>query len=391
MAQLLSSIVNKIKSKENFGEELNQLPIDSIDKDNSDTLISCLINQAFDNNNKQAVRDVVITFDKARVKFDPLPMKTALFLNPLIDREILEFILTCFPERKSVDYFLDLINLGDDQTALKTAKILDSFFTEDQNWPLLVKLTEDVEDEEYENQLLRAFFQMKVSEINTFVDCPEWIKFDLPETEIPKVPDYIPSVKEAVELLMNDLESKGFIFEVKDPDLKHRSENIKKEIIKNCMISQYAISTVTEKIQMLNAVKPFPMFIDDVIFREYGPVNSVYTHSPELIDPSSVCAEHGGCRMFLCNEFEEIDPNGDQIDPFEDDTITYDWFRGICDICFLKIKKRQYAVREPLSHGGWRGCYCSFKCMESIIKNPNTLEIIQRIEGQLKLIGIRDR
>lgn len=85
-------------------------------------------------------------------------------------------------------------------------------------------------------------------------------------------------------------------------------------------------------------------------FRLYGPDNPlVETSYSELKDRRS--------RMFYCNYF----------DFDEDEQEFYDWFIGFCEICYKRIKYRWYAVRLPLPHGGFRGCYCSHQCLQDAV------------------------
>jgi hypothetical protein len=71
--------------------------------------------------------------------------------------------------------------------------------------------------------------------------------------------------------------------------------------------------------------------------------------------------------------------------------IHYEWFRGSCDICLKRISHKHHAVRQPLSHGGWRGCFCSISCMKQEITDPGCSLMVGRIQEQLDIIGIRDR
>jgi hypothetical protein len=194
--------------------------------------------------------------------------------------------------------------------------------------------------------------------------------------------------------------------------------------IKEQLISQYAISTITEKIQMLSQVKHIDPFDDIPIFREFGPVNTIYTVSNAPPDPNHPCSKYGGCRMLICTEFEQMHVDGEEIDvmaidEYDDhsetssyeytpygstDTIVekinvstigtpinhIDWYRKSCDICLKPIPRKHYAVRRPLLHGGWIGCYCA-DCLKLTVTNPQEAVIVGRVLEQLDVIGIRDR
>ena len=187
----------------------------------------------------------------------------------------------------------------------------------------------------------------------------------------------MPSVAEAVELLMDNLKNSGIGF--KNPE--NKSIPLTDPIFKDLLISQYSLATITEKINMLHGLKELPEFDDTPIFREYGPVNTVYRH--EYLENTHECAM--GCRMFTCNEFEDND-----TDIFDENYYQVDWFKKRCDNCKKIIPFRHYALREPLIQGGWRGCYC-FDCFKLLPDNPVLALMVGRILEQLMVIGIRDR
>lgn len=145
---------------------------------------------------------------------------------------------------------------------------------------------------------------------------------------------------------------------------------------------------------MLSDVHSIPVFDDTTIFHEHGPLNTMLSSCTDI---NHECVKYGGCRMLLCTEYENIDGNGDDIDIMSENQHIYDWFRGSCDFCLIKIMKRHYSVRQPLHHGGWRGCYCSFECMESHLSShqdsphPSVIIMIDSIKEQLHSLGIRER
>lgn len=392
---VIQLILSKIADGDNKAvkENLDRLPLSVIPKDQAETLFSWFLNQAFKTVNVEATREIVRTFDQERIRVDPLPAITNMFLNPSLSREELSFTISCFPEKTPLDFFVDLVNMGDDMSALKTAGILTTYFPNlgGDHWNMLVKLTDNVEEEEYENQLLRAFFQSKAAETGQCAARPNWIRDDIIEPVIETVPEGIPTVKEAVDFLLADLQ-KQKIRTISSTTVDEHDIQLEQSI-KDTLVSQYAISTIVEKIHMLSPVKEIPTFNDIPLFQEFGPVNTIYTLSPTLMDPNHECCKYGGCRMLLCSEFEQMYTDGDEIDIMTADDNIYiqDWFRGSCDICLKKIQRRHYAIRKPLCHGGWCGCYCSLDCMKQDIDDPNVAVMVGRIQEQLAVIGIRER
>jgi hypothetical protein len=390
---IIQLILSQIKDGNNveIADNLSRLPLSSITKDKADTLLSWFLNQAKVSSNEESVRIVITAFDIGRINTDPLPAITNIFLNPLLSREILLFTISCFPEKTSLDFFIDLINMGDDMAALKIAGIITTILPPLSNneWATLTSLTDNIEEEEYENQLLRSYFQTKTAETSGNISYPDWIILNLPHPVIPSVPEGIPTVKEAVDLLMENLKKQKFsVMSEEDGeyiDVKDGNQ------VRDLLISQYSISTIAEKIKMLSDVKQIPEFDDILLFQEFGPVNTMYTVSLTPSDPSHKCEKYGGCRMLLCTEFESVHTNGYEIDLMSYDNYeNLDWFSS-CDICKKNIGKRQNAIRLPLCHGGWMGCYCSFDCMNPEIKDFVTAFMVGRMKDQLNTIGIRNR
>lgn len=382
--EIVTRIFHKITENQDIADDIQLLPLNIVTKSKADSLIAHLLNQCFKCNNIAATQCVIDTFDDARAQVDPLPAITNIFLNNSLSRDVLIFAVSCFPNKEPSGFFLDLINMGDDVSALKIAVTLSTIFPtlSHEDWRQLHKLTDDFEEEEYPNQMLRSFFQTKVAETYISFKPPEWIIFGISERTIPIYPnDIIPTVKDAVDLLLCDL---------KNNNIDIVNDKNKTAEITDVLITQYSISTSIEKISMLSSIKDIPLFDDKIIFQEYGPVNTVYCHTA-YADHEHECEKYGGCRMLLCNEFEETNNDGDGIDVLAAEDLLLDWFRWSCDECLRKIPKRHYAIREPLNHGGWRGCYCSFECLKLRIEDRLRPVSIGRMQEQLEVIGIRDR
>jgi len=128
---------------------------------------------------------------------------------------------------------------------------------------------------------------------------------------------------------------------------------------------------------------------DEKLFRIFGPANPVY--GQVITDPEAESSKYGGCRMLTCVEFENEDEFGmiTEDDPYD----FIEWFTGNCEYCHKKIAKKIYSLRRPLTFGGWKGTFCSFKCLRDVVPFNDVLNhfIINQIEQQLLEIGIQDR
>ncbi len=168
--------------------------------------------------------------------------------------------------------------------------------------------------------------------------------------------------------------------------------DISKEQVREAFVTAYNVGTVEQKVALLGdlagEISKEVLVNDEKLFTILGPTNPIYGM---ILDPESDCCKYGGCRMLTCIDFENEDEFGiiDEDDP--EDTI--EWFSGFCEYCHLKIAKKIYALRRPLTFGGWKGVFCSFKCLREVVPMNDVLNhfIINQIEDQLLSIGIQDR
>lgn len=389
--KMASSIINDIllavdtNDAETIYSSIESLPI-GISKTNvADKLLSLFISRCMSYKNTKLTRFFIDYFDIARANIDPIPTITGIFLNEFLDKEGLKYITSCFPEKEPIDYFIDIINIRNDNDALKIAtKLVSMFHLSYENWENLVVLTKDDEDEDYHNTLLREFILSKFEESKVNASKPLWMK-QLPKRDLPIIDvKQVPCVKIAVDQLLINMKKEKIQFTSDDTNID--VENSMKELL----ISQYAISTMKEKQQLLNIKNT----VDDILlFQEFGPVNSLYSHHTDFLNQTHDCVKYGGCRMLICREFEEMYVDGDMVDLLSVDSCypVADWFRGSCDECLKKITSRYCCVRQPLINGGWRGCYCSFECLLPHVEDANTSVMVGRMKEQLETIGIRDR
>jgi len=165
-----------------------------------------------------------------------------------------------------------------------------------------------------------------------------------------------------------------------------------KKVLKDAFIMAYNAGTLRQKVALLGdlagEISEEVLNKDDFIFSILGPANPIYGMP---LDPESICCKYGGCRMFTCIDFENEDDYGIIAEDNPEEYI--EWFSGACEACHKKIAKKIYSIRRPLTFGGWKGTFCSFKCLRSVVPLNDILNhaLIDRIEEQLLDIGIQDR
>jgi hypothetical protein len=115
-------------------------------------------------------------------------------------------------------------------------------------------------------------------------------------------------------------------------------------------------------------------------FRVWGPENSF----PDR-DCSTNFGGKGPCRMLscICRDAEE-----------NEGELPSDWFSGKCDGCNRIIQDKSHAVRYPVKGGGWRGCYCCFRCIADdppYQMNKEDQVRLKSVQKKIDEIGIMDR
>lgn len=105
---------------------------------------------------------------------------------------------------------------------------------------------------------------------------------------------------------------------------------------------------------------------------------------PENYIKEKKCIGYDGknCRMLYCL-CREID---------EDDIPHTEWFKGECDNCYKFIPNISWAVRLPLAHGGFKGCYCCFECItDNNLLDEEEKLMVANLENEIRTFGIMDR
>jgi len=391
---IMQEIVFNIKEKEDetniklIEEKLILLPIRKLDKDRSDYMLEYLLSVCYEKRNKKALKIIINIFEIMRRPIDRISILTDLLLSKNLNKNQLKYIFSVYPMKKPIDYFIDIVNVDNNEYGLLLAKKADEFFNlSKDDWLILKNITSyKEEDDEYHNQALRQLILTKLNkEFINILEKPNWIKKFKKPSEL-NIPDNIPSVKDAVDMLIKDLEHQKFI-NLKFKDNKKPVDIKNNKLLYEFLSMQYSISTISEKIQMLSHIISLPSFSDQSIFREFGPLNTTYSVNNSNNITDNICEKYGGCRMYTCCEYE-ASYNDNNIDL--DSDLVIDWFTGECDVCCIKIPNRYYAIREPLKYGGWRGCFC-IKCLKTLDCDKNTFLAIGRIIEQLELINIRER
>lgn len=392
------------REREQLIATLDTLPLSEMDQARLDKLQAYLLKFALTVNNDEALALIIDLYEQKIPLHYPTTVLTCLALNSCLTSTEIKTIYARFPQREAFDYFQDLVNVEEDDRAVLLAHKLISLLPSltHNEWSILIRLaTPEIEDDEEptifstnkkhpDGTHLLRFFRTQAAQL-THAPPPTWLR----SGPKPIIKDEGPfcTAYQAVECMLQDVEAECVA--LTKPNKEIDIQELRETIIRHC-------STTCLTIAQLTSTEPDP-YDDKVFFQEFGPLNSVYTFkegaAPEVYtsepetDAKHICVKYGGCRMLLCTEYETRDDIGQEVDPFLDFDLypdEYGWFRGTCDRCDLIIDRPHYAVRAPLNHGGWSGCYCSWKCVED--DNPTCHpELIQIIKDKLTVFGIRER
>jgi len=137
---------------------------------------------------------------------------------------------------------------------------------------------------------------------------------------------------------------------------------------------------------------------DEETFRVYGACLQVPNGVTLAVSSKDPCQCRGGCRVMTCYQHENWDPVTETVlfeEPTEEQGAlsALEWFEGECQNCYRVIRKKCYAVRLPIESGGWRGCYCSFRCLREQTEPARDVRhrMINWFEDMYSRFGVYDR
>lgn len=404
-SNLLNTLI--IKSIEEDSEDLQKylqrIPLIQITPTAFYDSLEKYLKVAMYSGNRQAIRLLIETFEDSNLLNDKIPLFTELFRHPEFSEEILKFMIPIFDDFTLYEHITNLIDYDDDDLSILAAARLNKLYRS-----LSLSNYKDLEAvaREQQHQHLYQFIEAIIQEISPSAPKPKWVKNYLKKEELPtelevwnklpkekKIDFTLPSIADSVDMLTQGLHAQGEL----DFDIEES---------RRFLTQLLSTAPLDDRLELLRPIftteHQVDLKDDKIIFRILGPVNAVIDAN---LTSEAICSKYGGDRMFTCNEFEVIDVEDDSED------FNVDWFTGNCQQCNLKIDNRYWAVRRPLAEGGWKGCYCSWKCVreEVIIPSCNDVEmcsieeeervdpnlamqaIITRIEANMNRIGIQDR
>ena len=365
---------------------LSILPISQLSVSKSDEILVHFLTLAAKNNRTNIAREIILFFDQISSDDRKLSTFNYLFLLSNVTDETLKFLAVNLTENTFVETIIEFIEHdGGDTTKMACQRAVEAFGI-GINHPNTLKQLYDMAWEEGNDDVAEVMevnyvqsspIKPKPSWMGNFTDLdtlPREDQIILPEVVSPGI--QIPTdIEDQVDLLLGGMRDAGIGI---DDIEKARSD----------LTEQLAQVTPDLRLQLMKPIligNTNRYLSDDVeLFRILGPCNAVYGAD---LTTDHICSRYGGCRQFFCLCVETIDPEDDVI--YED----IDWFTGHCQVCLNRIRNRYFAIRKPLVHGSWKGCYCSFECLREDYDQPEigAMAIIEAVEKQMNEIGIQDR
>lgn len=382
--------------KDKITDYLETLPIEKLNAKEQLIILDAILSKANEVDDNEVVDFIFSHFDARLEGFTRLKTFCLYLMRSELDNDMSEFLARSITKYSFENTIYDL-NSGEACPELYEACLnAEKIFGEMPEETLLKLKMYLCMDPLAKNYFLDKYISEKLGNIK-IIRAPEWIVnltgeiVNQENLDIPKFP--------MVRLRSPDKFTTEYISQMrKENDTPELIGKIEDPFTYKLIATQYAMMPLEEKVAMLNRLikiqhgKPIKLKEetaddDNTLFMIYGPNNTMYNQVIKRIESDSPCLRYGGCRMFLClcSETDEDDFN-------EDISERDDWFKGRCDICNRVIPMKHYALRKPLALGGWKGCFCSFTCLNDSVTDttdlitPILLSIMTELIYKIKIL-----
>lgn len=368
-------------------DDLEKLPIDKLSDNDSSKLLDTLLDQCRQSRSNFNLVHVIFKQWIGRVypKIQEMQFFTSLFFDYNIGIDNLKYLGSVLLNESFFSIAEDMSKYDIGDSTLFACSRLDETYPNQSNYTYktLVELCFQLK-----NETMKDYFMQNVKDTSDFAPIPTWIIKNvlLDSVEVSK------KVSEKKQVKLTPKVDTEMIKKLTDLIISHVKDNtyfsvetdinqVKEKLTNNFdhlltsgnenVISDKYLEFTRDQLQQ-----------DPELFRMLGPANPGVNYNSDQL-------QLGGPRML----------KGGQWD-FNDDDEYVPWFRGNCDQCGLRIRKKCFALRKPVKEGDWINCFCSFPCMkkhQEVIEctsgNPDliTRNLIDNIEEKINKIGIYDR
>lgn len=373
---------------------IDMININTLSIERLGSLFNRLLTAATEYNNTGAIKVIISAFEPNYMDRYQLPLLNQVLIDQGIEDEVAAFVINQYPEHSYLELASKFIEFDADPNIMAGFVRLDQF-----KGPLEVEeyrhLLELAQGEE--NTVAEEFFAYQLNHKAPYAEIPEWVKNYTGEEELPYEDELI--IPTFGQYIFDIPESTDQITDILTEGLRalgKSSEEI--ELAQMELRKHLTGASLEQKREALNDALENKAKADladnEELFALFGPANLIV--DADLANDESECCKYGGCRMFTCIEFEDFLDPSDNIIYKPEEYSTKDWFTGACQFCHLRIRRLWHAIRKPLDHGGWKGCYCSAKCIRDELDtqtdpNPLVSALLDKTVEELKRIGIQDR
>lgn len=377
---------------------LELLTLEKSNKSLVDTLLMTILNTAYLYNRVEIIKNVLIYWKKLYSSEDSMKLFIDLFdLSALSDNVLKYIVIKNIFSDLGVTYdnlLMLLINVEHDHNVLLADRIYR--VCSPVEFQSLIRFRNVALIDE--NALMLNYFNNLISTRAQRRPKPDWVR-DYREDKSSQTGTRLPTFKELYylpdkpDLSKYQAQSKeeltALLLRLYKQELVTKNLNQKKiDKLVALMLEHFSQNNKDDLLEEFSPLLYKHIFLYEekrqdniVLFRLYGPANN-------QLNPTIQEMEYGGSRMFL------------QLANKDDEEV--DWFNGSCDTCFMKIRKRWYAIRLPLFGGGWTGCFCSFSCARASINTPSHFDtdgrpdlvnnlMFDQIQVDITDWGIQDR
>ena len=381
---------------------LDSILFNEMDFDKAVDLIISLLKMCSEFNEEKLAKIIYNKNESFYSNTSDVEFITYLILNKRTTKNLISFLLQeVIPEYNLSEIIYQLCNTHNtdiSQMKLAIDKCWDIFEISD-----LLDLNSLYEFALSANNSVAIALSSKIKKINNYAEIPAWI---ISPKILPRESNVI--IPTPSELKLGLPIPENFI----DKMLQNIDEELRDQIpcdedesnmisIKERLLMKFNALSLNDKYEIAkDFVEKRNMLAlqnDLNLFISLGP-------SAPLADSQLDELDYGGARMFTFNNFD-IDNDIDDDDVFEDGfpKNIVNWFDGYCQQCNLRIRRKYHAVRIPMVYGGWKGCFCSWKCVRDNINDNNSgniysgnensimLQLVDIYENQINTYKILDR
>lgn len=386
----LSCISNNDKIR--LQKNLEIIPIDKLSADNSSKLLDLLLDQCRNTNGKDLIHIIFKQWiGRVYPKIEEMQFYTSLFFDYNISLNNLKFLSGVFLDESFFSIAQDMSKYDMGDNTLLACIRLDHTYPDQSNYTYktLVEYCFQLN-----NTTMKDYFMNNVKETSDYADIPSWITntfISIPTTG--EIKDIILKKKQEqininakikidsdiirnlINLIMDHIKDNTY-FSI-DTDLNDLKDKLSYNF--DQLLINGNEDVIRDKYLELSR---YQMQEDLELFRLLGPSNhGINANSNQLV--------LGGPRMLKGGDWD-----------FDEDDNKVSWFRGNCDQCGLKIRKKCFALRKPVKEGGWSNCFCSFPCLKKDVTlnectagDPDliTRNLVDAMEEKIKKNGIQDR